>query len=137
MSAGGYPQISDADELLYRQIHPTCAPDGKVGSNGFDPHRTREPDKLSVARSTLTNPADAFATHIRQGKKSAGTWAVSVAECAAIGLAVHSDPTDEDPAHAFISFAGFSKDKSKEVAQLLKAAAIKRGPLFLPPPTSN
>jgi hypothetical protein len=126
-------RIDDPDELLYRQVHPSCFPDGQVGSNAFNPYNLKvEPDRLSVARSSRTTAAEAFGTHIQQGKRSVGTWAVSVAECTSIGVVAYADPTEADPAHAFISFADFTKQRAREVAHLLKAAAVERGPLFRP-----
>jgi len=124
--------LSDGEELLFRQVHPNCIQEGRIGKNAFDPTETREPDRLSVARETLTTPAAAYDLHVRTGHVSAGTWAVSVQECASLDLPARPDPTPVDPAHAFVDFAGLSKNATKKKARLLAKVAMDRGALYTP-----
>lgn len=124
--------LTERDELLFRQVHPQHVQNERVTGIAFDPSNTREPDRLSVARSSLTTPEAAFQTHVAQGRLSAGTYGVTVGECEDLKLQSFPDPTEGDPAHAFVSFSGLSKNQVRRKASQLAARATQRGRLYDP-----
>jgi hypothetical protein len=73
--------LSEDDEILFRQVHPSFVRDGRPSSQAFRPTR-KDDGKLSVARGALTTAAAAFEL-FTSGLElpSEGTWAVSVGEC--------------------------------------------------------
>jgi len=84
--------LSDDEELLFRQVHPSFVRDGRPSSQAFRP-TAKDAGKLSVSRGSLTTPDRAFKLHTEGlGLRSAGTWAVSVGECREEGLNVLPDP---------------------------------------------
>ncbi len=134
--------LADAAELLYRQVHPSFVRDGRPSSQAFRP-TPKDESKVSVARSTLTTAEAAF-RHFTEalGLASAGTWGVTVGECAQQGLPVRSDPLTSppaavaDPAHAVIDFEGISKSQAEAKATRLTRLAVARGRIHPPEPLS-
>jgi hypothetical protein len=130
--------LSDDDELLLRQVHPSFVRDGRPSSQAFRP-TNKDAGKLSVARGSLTTPAAAFELY-RMGLElpSAGTWAVSVGECREQGLNVLPDPLISppekvpDPAHALVDFAAHSKNQVEAKGARLARKASERGRLHPP-----
>ncbi len=123
--------LSDLEELLFRQVHPSFVRDGRVGSQAFRP-TAKDEKKLSVARSSKTSAVAAFELHTQCNKlASSGTWAVTFGECQAFGLPVSEDAVTEgpcpDPAHAIIDFAGLSNSKAEaQGARLARHANDRR-----------
>ena len=84
MTTSASTPLSDDEELLFRQVHPSFVRDGRPSSQAFRP-TAKDEGKLSVARGSLTTPAGAFEVHTTGlGLPSAGTWAVTVGECDAV-----------------------------------------------------
>lgn len=125
--------LDDEAEVLFRQVNPAFIRDGRVGSQAFRP-TPKDERKLSVARSTLTSAAAAFElyTDCRE-LRSAGTWAVTVAECTNLGLKTRADPLSEppcpDPAHAFVDFTELTNRKVEAHGTRLARHANDRGRL--------
>ena len=120
------PRLTDADEQLFRQVHPSWIQAGKPTSQAFKP-TPKDEGLLSVSRGAKTSAAAAFELHTR-GKRcqSVGVWGVLVAHCSDAGLAVHEDPLIEpvaDPAHAVLDFRGLGDKDVRAKSQLLKAMA--------------
>jgi hypothetical protein len=83
--------LSDDTELLFRQVNPGFVRDGRIGSQAFRP-TPKDQRMLSVARGALTTAEAAFVRHTECLKlSSAGTWAVTVGECAELGLPARPD----------------------------------------------
>ena len=137
------PLPAGSDELLYRQVHPNFAPFGRPSSQAFSPTK-KDNYQLSVDRSSSTTPKDAFVLHTEgRGLKSAGTWAVTVAECTEKHLGCFPDPLFcppeiiADPAHCRVDFSSLSSDGRRQIAgQFLATAAHSRGCLFRAPETA-
>ncbi|MDP8999470.1 MAG: hypothetical protein M3O46_05100 [Myxococcota bacterium] len=117
MTTSASAPLSDDEELLFRQVHPSFVRDGRPSSQAFRP-TAKDEGKLSVARGSLTTAAGAFELHTAGlGLPSAGTWAVTVGECREQALSVLPDPltsppeTVADPAHALVDFAPHSKSQ--------------------------
>ena len=128
--------LTDADELLFRQVHPSFVREGRPSSQAFRP-TPKDENKLSVARGALTTPKAAYEHHtVTLGLASAGSWAVTIAECTAQTLGVLSDPLTAppekaaDPAHAVIDFTGVSKSQTEAKASRLARFATARGRLY-------
>jgi hypothetical protein len=136
MSAG--TPISDDEELLFRQVHPSFVRDGRPSSQAFRP-TAKDEGKLSVARSSLTTAAGAFELHTAGlGLPSAGTWAVTIRECREQALSVLSDPLTsppekvDNPAHAVVDFAPYTKSQAEAKGARLARKAVERGRLHPP-----
>jgi hypothetical protein len=69
-------RLDDADELLYRQVHPQWIVDGEPSSQAFKPTKKDE-GMLSIALGSQTTAEDAFLHHTQVLKlASGGTWAL-------------------------------------------------------------
>lgn len=131
--------LSDGDEILLRQVHPSFLRDGRPSSQAWKPTRKDE-GCLSVARGSLTSPQAAFDHHTQQMRlASAGTWAVTVAECRTEELRAYPDPLTSTPrvaadlAHAFIDFTGLSNSRIEAKAVRLARHAVERGCMYSAP----
>lgn len=129
--------LSDSAELLFRQVNPGFVRDGRVGSQAFRP-TPKDKRLLSVARGARTTAEAAFKLHTECIKlSSAGTWAVTVQECAELDLAVLpdevTDPPCPDPAHAVVDFTALTNSKVEAHGARLARLANDRGRLH--PPT--
>lgn len=130
-----------ANDLVYRQVHPSHAPDGVPSSQAFNP-TPKDEGKLSVDDSRVVTAEESW-NHFTQnlGFQSAGTWAVSFEEIeTAGGLVLLKDPVEDlgktsldNPAHCLIDFNGLaSKGEKKRRAQHLAIKAAARGSQFQP-----
>lgn len=139
MSAATTPTpLSDHEELLLRQVHPTFVRDGRPSSQAFRP-TTKDAGKLSVARGALTTPEAAFSLYTEGlGLPSAGTWAVTVGECREQALNVIPDPLTSPPekiadfAHAVVDFTTHSKSQAEAKGARLARKAWERGRMHPP-----
>lgn len=128
------PQLTDGEELLYRQVSPAFIEEGAITSAAFTPTRKDE-GLLSVSRSGLVTAQQAWERHTRdKGLKSAGTWGFTVIETA---LPCYGDPTTAPPddAHAVVDFRGLSRGAVEKKAKLLRDVALARGCLYAAPNT--
>ena len=129
--------LTDDDELLFRQVHPSFIRDGRPSSQAFRP-TTKDAGKLSVARSALTTAAGAYDHHTQSlALASAGSWGITVGECKTEELPVFPDPLTTpgpvpDAAHAVVDFAAFSKGKAEAKGLRLARQASERGRLHPP-----
>ena len=130
----GEPLI-DADEVLFRQIHPSFLDNGKPSSQPFLP-TTKDQDKLSVDRSSLTDAASSYALFTGAGHLSASVYGLTVGEFRVEALACLSDPLaavgaePANPAHAYADYSGHSLSQQKAKAKRLKQTALARGCLY-------
>jgi hypothetical protein len=130
--------LTDDEELLYRQVHPSFVRDGRPSSQAFRP-TPKDHGKLSVAQGSLTTAAAAFELYTAGlVLPSAGTWAVSVGDCREQVLNVFSDPLTSppekvaDPAHAVVDFSPHSKSQGEAKGARLARKAVERGRLHPP-----
>jgi hypothetical protein len=135
---GDRTPLDDGDELLLRQVHPSFVRDGRPSGQAFKPTK-KDQGMLSVARSSVSSPADAFHLHTAVlGLPSQGTWGISVSECQRHQLKAFPDPLTSppekvaDPAHAFIDFRGLSNGRTESKATQLRNDALVRGRLHPP-----
>jgi hypothetical protein len=130
--------LTEDDELLFRQVHPSFVRDGRPSSQAFRP-TPKDAGKLSVARGALTTSKAAYQHYTeRLGLPSAGTWGVTVGECREQGLPAVADPltappeTVADPAHAVIDFTGLSRSQAEAKGTRVARKAFERGRLYSP-----
>ena len=138
MTTSASTPLSDDEELLFRQVHPSFVRDGRPSSQAFRP-TAKDEGKLSVARGSLTTAAGAFELHTTGlGLPSDGTWAVTVGECREQVLNVVPDPLTSppekvaDPAHALVDFTPHSKSQGEAKGARLARKAVERGRLHPP-----
>lgn len=136
MASHGIEALSDTNELLFRQVHPSFVRDGRPTGQAFRPTK-KDDGRLSVARSSLTTAEQAFHLHtVSLSLPSDGTWAVSVSECGQHELKAYPDPVKSppeqvaDPAHAFIDFRGLSNSRIESKATQLRNDSLVRGRLW-------
>lgn len=138
-------RLAEAEEVLYRQIHPaTLVDDGTPSSLAFMPTREEDEGCLSVNRSSLTTPeaAHALATTARPegfGLASASVWGVSVGEADTEQVSSWSDPVEAEagigpanPAHGVIDFGELGTNARRRVGRNLRTHATRRGVSFKP-----
>lgn len=124
--------LTDSEELLYRQVHPSWVQDGVPSSQAFRPTK-KDAGMLSIALGSKTTPEGVFNHHTQVLKlQSAGTWAVTVAEVAGAGLSSYEQPRDDSPDHGFIDFRELGRGQTERSAKLLLANARERGCLHCP-----
>lgn len=127
-------ELTAADEVLFRQIHPEFIEGEYPTSQAFAP-TPKDYGKLSVDRSSITNAKASHELYTRTGLSSVAVFGVSVAEFRSQGLTCHGDPITEcdrmpgNPAHAFGDFNPFGTNQQKNKAKRLKLVAIARGQL--------
>lgn len=127
-------EITDPDELLFRQIHPSFIENGEPSSQPFRP-TPKDRDLLSVDRSALTSASASFDLFIQNGYQSAAVYGVTAVEFNDESISCHSDPipdTDDargNPAHAVASYQTLNESKKRLVAKRIKAKALARGKL--------
>jgi hypothetical protein len=128
--------LSDLEELLFRQVHPSFVRDGRPSSQACRP-TLKDAGKLSVAQNAITTAQAAYDLYTSgRGYASAGTWAVTVGECRGQALDVFADPLTSppedvaDPAHAVVDFTPFSKSQADAKGARLARAADKRERLY-------
>jgi hypothetical protein len=123
-------RLTDSDELLHRQVHPSFLRDGRPTSQAFGP-TPKDDDGLSVSRNARASAQEAYRRHTEQrGLKSAGVWSVMVSECNKLELDAYEDALPDDDAHSLVNFRGLSKGISEKKAKQLAEIARQRGRLF-------
>jgi hypothetical protein len=123
-------RLTDSDELLFRQVHPSWVDDGVPTSQAFTP-TPKDEGELSIARGSLTTSDAAFKHYTTVEKlASAGTWAVTVGEANGAGLESFDDDRPELLAHGFVDFRGLGRKEAKRKAMVLAARARERGRMF-------
>lgn len=130
------------NDLVYRQVHPSHAPDGIPSSQAFNP-TPKDEGKLSVDDSRVVTAEGSWQNYTGNlGFQSAGTWAVSFEEVAAASDLVllkapvvnPENPLHDNPAHCLIDFNSLaSKGEKKRRAQQLAIKASARGIQYQPP----
>ncbi len=133
MSADGSVVLTDGNEELYRQVHPShVTPDGVISKEAFIPS-ARDKDLLSTLRQRI-GPAEAYRRWTEdQRYLSAGTFAITVHEVTMSGLRAIDDEATTQPDHASVDFSSLATRGMKmKTARKLRDAAIERGCRYSP-----
>ena len=130
-------QLTDIQELLFRQVNPGWIQDGRITPQAFGPFPV-DRGLLSVSRGALTTAQASYELFVGRGRQSVGVASVSVEECKQVDLLAYGDPEDqagiEDPAHAVIDYRHLiANDKErKRKAKALSIKAQQRGFSYSP-----
>ena len=124
--------ISNAEEIMFRQVHPILYLAGAVASSAFLPTED-DRDQMSVDRGSLTTPKTSFDLYRENGRQSAAVYGVSVGEFTVEDIPCQPDPLPAtenlkaNPAHAYADYNGIGTNQRKKKAQRLRTAALRRG----------
>jgi len=124
--------ISDTNELLFRQVHPSFIDNGEPTSQAFRPTQ-KDRGKLSVDRSSLTTAKNSFDLFVENGFQSDAVYGLTVGEFNKENINCFPDPLDTNPinpAHASADFSSFGNSDQKKIAKRLKSKATTRGQLY-------
>ena len=129
-------ELSQEDELLFRQVSPGCVDaNGQPSSQSFRPTK-KDNYKLSVDRSSLTTAKKSHSLYQKNGYESVAVYGLTVGEFKGEKIPCVKDPIVENPAHALADYNG-NKNQHKHKAKRLKDLALKRGELYSPPPAAD
>lgn len=126
--------MSDADELIYRQITAHMMDGNQIATTAFGP-MPADSDMPSYSRSSVVEPQDARDWHTRNAPSpSLGVWALAVAEVIEAerhvidDSAVALDASNmRAPGHCFVDYRGLSRVERKTVRSRLWFRAVERG----------
>lgn len=137
-------RLTNAEDLLLRQVHPSWLPNGVLTSAAFKP--TAKDDKLLSTLHGSVGAEEAHRRWVEQPERtSAGTWGVKVGEIDGntftraadqqqVSLSALDDAEQRDePDHVSIDFRDLSKEQRGQAARKLKDHAIARGCLHPEP----
>ena len=122
-------ELSDDNELLFRQIHPDFFDDGKPSSQPFWP-TAKDDNKLSVDRSTLTTAEKSYLSY---SFKTVAVYGLTVGEFREQDIPCIDDPLNNNSAHAFADYQAHHTSQQKKRGRLLQQVALKRGQLYPTP----
>lgn len=126
--------LTNADEVLFRQIHPNCIHDGEPASDRFKP-QPNDAGLMSVDRASLTDAAISHALYTSTGNLSGAVYGVTVGEFGEEVVECRDDPLQatEDlranPAHALADYTPHEEKKWKLISKRLTQKAKARGRL--------
>lgn len=129
--------LQDAEERLFRRVHPTQIKEGRPSKTTFVP-RPADNGLLSVDRSSIYTAVESYNAYAASKgfvNSEGGVWAVSVGECADNSLSCLSDPLEPherggpNPAHSLVDFTKLTEPEVHNVATALFVAAKARGRL--------
>lgn len=127
-------KLSDLDEVMLRQVHPSFIEDGEPSSQPFRP-TPKDDSQLSVDRGSMTTAKESYDLYVSGRLSSIAVYGVSVGEFGDEGVACHPDPivaaqgTAANQAHAYADYSVHTDGKQKTVAKRIKLKAIARGRL--------
>lgn len=120
--------LTDGVERLWRQVHPQFQNAGVVTSRAFA-GGSDDPQRVSTAREARCTAADAMSDHLARGRRTVGTWAVTVGEVDGVGRRAVDDSAlpDVPDDHAYIDLRGLDDRSERRVRRDLAAQANARG----------
>lgn len=124
----------DADNKLFRQVHPSFVQGDSVSSQVFSSQTfkptPKDENRLSVYNEALFTAKESFEHFLEQGYISAGVVGVSKKECDAENLPVNEDNIPFE-GHCSIDYNGLGAGCIKKKAKKLKNYATKRGWVYI------
>jgi hypothetical protein len=127
-SADNPEPLDKSEGLLYHQVHPTFTKDGVPSMRGFQPN-TNDGGQLSIDRSTLSTPQEAYDRYTALGKQSAGTWGFETKVVINAGASAYQQELPDNPAHGYVDFKEMDL---RALAAILRHDAVVRGCLHTP-----
>lgn len=130
----GESLMSDADELIYRQITAHMMDGDQIATTAFGP-MPADSDMPSYSRASLVNAQDARDWHTRNAPSpSRGVWALAVAEVIEVERYVIDDSAvaldanqKRAPGHCFVDYRGLTRAEKKTLRSQLWFRAVERG----------
>ena len=130
----GESLMSDADELIYRQITAHMMDGSQIATTAFGP-MPADNNMPSYSRSSVVGPQDARDWHTRNAPNpSLGVWAVAVAEVIEAerhvidaSAAALDASNKRAPGHCFVDYRGLSRVERKTLRSRLWFRAVERG----------
>lgn len=128
-------ELSDDEEVLFRQVHPSFMQGDAPSSQSFMP-TPKDNNKLSVDRSALTTAKDSYGLYTGNGFESAAVYGLTVGEFRGQDIPCIGDPLDAsdgkaaNPAHALADYEAHAPSRQKTKAKRLKQKALARGRLY-------
>jgi hypothetical protein len=119
------------EELVYRRVPLVHFVDGMVIYQAMMPHKSADPDGLSLTRAKLGSPEAMVANARRPG---AGVFAATAGEIRALGLSVLPSPREDEPGHCHIPELN-SSTRAAPTTQFLTgqlAVLFQKRPIILP-----
>lgn len=119
--------MTNYEQMLHRQVHPSWVQDGRITSQVFNP-TPKDNGLLSVYDGKQMGSEASYVHYTVVQKLTAiGTVSVKTDEVAAVGLSWRLDP-EPFPEHAVIDFTSLaSASKTRAKAQALAERARERG----------
>ncbi len=134
MTSAQTSRLTDLEEVLLRQVHPTLRPAGKVSKEAFIPNEN-DRGRVSTLRGAV-GAAEAYRRWIEEEKReSVGTYGVSIAEVDGLGdvVAIDDAAAMGKPDHASIDMTAVpTAGQLKKKARLLRDHAESLGCLHAP-----
>ena len=121
--------LTSQSELLLRQVIDVWIQEGRPTARAFRPN-SNDGGQLSCDRSTVVTPRQAFEAYIAQGRPSAGVWAISVGEFAAVLLQSYSDPLPENAAHALVDYSAHEERDWRRLSKKVYRHAVVRARMY-------
>jgi hypothetical protein len=122
--------VEDSDELQWREVHPQWVANGVVARDAFVGVPASRAE-VSTVRSSRRTAEQAHLYYVKDlGLKSAGTWAVAVAEVVKVSARVVDDAACDNvdtPGHSFIDLRNLTKPQQKAARVDLATRATSRG----------
>lgn len=131
MTSPATTRLTELDETLLRQVHPTQVTDGGISKEAFIPTPT-DKGLLSTLREEV-GPQEAHRRWTEdQNKLSVGTYGISVADVEDAGLTALDDAAaSKTPDHASVDFNELTTGgQKKKAARQLRDRATDRGCLY-------
>lgn len=125
------PELTQPEELLFRQIRPDYIDGDVVSSQAFSV-MPKDNNKLSVDRSSLTTAKGAYETFVANGCESAAVYGLTVGEFNAEELKCYSLPETSNPAHSYADFSVKTRSGGNKTSKKLRRIASDRGCLYQP-----
>lgn len=128
-------ELTDDDGVLLRQAHPNFMQGDSPSSQAFMP-TSKDDNKLSVDRSSLTTAKQSYELFTGNGFASKAVYGVTVGEFREQAIPCIGDPLDAvegqeaNPAHAFADFKEHTLSRQRTKAKRLKQKALARGRLY-------
>lgn len=123
--------IIDDDEVVYRRVPAALFDGGKILDEAMMPHRTADPEGLSLTRASLESAESLVARARRPG---AGVFSSRVGAIRALGLSVVASPNSSEPGHAHIPEmnSSFRPDLRARQYALALVPLFSANPIILP-----
>lgn len=128
---GNDPELTQPEELLFRQILPGYIHDEVVSSQAFAV-MPKDENKLSVDRSSLTTAKGAYDTFVANGCESDAVYGLTVGEFNAEKLKCYAQPETSNPAHSYADFSVKTRSGGNKTSKKLRRIASDRGCLYRP-----